>query len=74
MPEDKGGDAYLAVDDKGQMIIRINLRTKNQPKVLCYGTLKLAEEQASIFFMQEQMREHAMKQKMGIINPREVIH
>jgi hypothetical protein len=43
----------------------------NKAKIVCYGALKLAEEQASVYFMQEAIRkrQNAILRPSGSIKP-----
>jgi hypothetical protein len=41
----------------------------SKAKMITYGALKLAEEQASIFYMQRAMQRQALLRNNGIIKP-----
>jgi len=54
--------------DTGILTVRVNLKCEN-PKILCYGALKVAEEEASRYFIIQEMKKRQMQEKIGLIQP-----
>lgn len=62
-------DSDISIDEGGILTVRVKLNTASNPKVLCYGTLKLAEEEASKYFFAKEVRDSELKRKLGLIQP-----
>ncbi len=64
--EKMASDSDILIDGDAILTVRIKLKAPNA-KVLTYGSLKIAEEEASKFFLMEELRARKIQQEMGLI-------